>query len=64
MVRKSLSVTDVQIADALIKLRLPHGGHLPGIEMYSPAYVDGPTRICGPAFTVRVRDWPKLGTSS
>lgn len=43
-----------QVADALIKLKLPHGGYLPGIEMFSPDHIRGPTTICGPAFTVKM----------
>jgi len=41
-----------EISDALIKLGLPHGGHIPDISIISP-----PTsglRICGPAYTVRM----------
>lgn len=43
-----------EVADALIKLKLPHGGYLPGIEMYSPQHISGPASVCGPAFTVKV----------
>lgn len=43
-----------QVADALIKLKLPNGGYLPGIEMYSPEHIRGTTSICGPAFTVKM----------
>jgi len=42
------------VADALIKLKLPHGGYLPGIEMYSPEPSRGGASVCGPAFTVKM----------
>lgn len=43
-----------EVADALIKLRLPHGGYLPGLELYSPQPMAGATSVCGPAFTVKM----------
>lgn len=39
-----------EISDALIKLGLPHGGHIPDIHMISPSK----TRLCGPAYTVQM----------
>ena len=48
------NLTYLKVADALIKLKLPNGGYLPGIEMFSPRHIDGPTKVCGPAFTVKV----------
>jgi len=52
-----------ELSDALIKLGLPHGGHIPDIFMLSPS--DPDTRICGPAYTVKMvaasdKDAPKL----
>ncbi|GBE81137.1 4-hydroxy-4-methyl-2-oxoglutarate aldolase [Sparassis crispa] len=41
-----------EISDALIKIGLPHGGHIPDIRMISPQ--SGSTRICGPAYTVQM----------
>jgi len=41
-----------ELSDALIKLGLPHGGHIPDIHMFSPS--DPETRICGPAYTVKM----------
>jgi len=41
-----------ELSDALIKLGLPHGGHIPDIHMLSPS--DPETRICGPAYTVKM----------
>jgi hypothetical protein len=38
-----------------VKLKHPTGGLLAGIEMWSPRHVDGDARVCGPAFTVKVR---------
>ncbi|KAG0174085.1 hypothetical protein DFQ28_009743 [Apophysomyces sp. BC1034] len=44
-----------EIADALLKLgRGPWGGYVPDIEMWSPRYCEGDTRIVGPAFTVKM----------
>ncbi|KAI7874415.1 RraA-like protein [Lichtheimia hyalospora FSU 10163] len=44
-----------EIADALLKLgQRPWGGYIPDIEMWSPSYCDGNTRIVGPAFTVKM----------
>lgn len=41
-----------ELSDALVKLGLPHGGHIPDIHMLSPE--DQSTRICGPAYTVKM----------
>lgn len=41
-----------ELSDALVKLGLPHGGHIPDIHMLSPS--DPSTRICGPAYTVKM----------
>ena len=63
-----------EVSDALIKLGVPHGGHIPDIYCVSPHSrsesdrpdPDGvPVRLCGPAYTVRMvfasdRDAPKL----
>ncbi|CEI87583.1 hypothetical protein RMCBS344292_01993 [Rhizopus microsporus] len=44
-----------EIADALLKLgQRPWGGYIPDIEMWSPTYCEGDTRIVGPAFTVKM----------
>ncbi|KAI0066047.1 RraA-like protein [Artomyces pyxidatus] len=53
-----------EISDALLKLGIPHGGHIPDIRQLSPSPVES-TRICGPAYTVRLvlasdTDSPKL----
>ncbi|KAK0530739.1 hypothetical protein OC834_003206 [Tilletia horrida] len=49
-----------EVSDALIKLKVPHGGHVPGIDIFSPEHIDGETRVCGPAFTVKKdKDAPK-----
>ncbi|KAG6866755.1 hypothetical protein C0991_011414 [Blastosporella zonata] len=48
-----------EISDALIKLNVPHGGHIPDIvEMFPLA------RICAPAYTVRMADVSDELTSS
>ena len=54
LVKQLAKFSTCEVADALIKLKLPHGGFLPGIDMYSPQFLAGETSICGPAFTVKV----------
>ena len=49
----SLLVPSCDVADALLKLHIPHGGFLAGLTLWSPKRQDGPTRIVGPAYTVR-----------
>ena len=41
------------VADALSKLKVPHGGFLAGLTMWSPQRQEGPTKIIGPAYTVK-----------
>lgn len=43
-----------ELSDALIKIGLPHGGHIPDIELLSPRPSPAETRICGPAYTVQM----------
>lgn len=44
-----------EISDALMKLGVPHGGHIPDIHMLSPCSpVAESTRLCGPAYTVQM----------
>ncbi|TKA80477.1 hypothetical protein B0A55_02314 [Friedmanniomyces simplex] len=45
--------TSCDVADALSKLKVPHGGFLAGLTMWSPKRQEGPTKIVGPAHTVR-----------
>ncbi|KAK0255095.1 hypothetical protein LTR48_001247 [Friedmanniomyces endolithicus] len=45
--------TSCDVADALSKLKVPHGGFLAGLTMWSPKRQDGPTKVVGPAYTVR-----------
>ncbi|CAI7657070.1 hypothetical protein N7533_001150 [Penicillium manginii] len=42
------------IGDALVKLGIKHGGYLSGLSMYSPHRMSGPSKIFGPAYTVRM----------
>ena len=54
-----------EISDALLKLDVPHGGHIPDIHRVSPHPFGTVARLCGPAYTVRLvlaseRDAPKL----
>jgi len=44
-----------EISDALIKLGVPSGGHIPDIYMVSPV-TDAGFRICCPAYTVKMVD--------
>ena len=62
-------LTTCEISDALIKLGVSHGGHIPDIHRVSPhSHPEGSAgsvRLCGPAYTVRIvlaseRDEPKL----
>jgi hypothetical protein len=62
-------LTTCEISDALLKLGVPHGGHIPDIHRISPQLHPegsaGIVRLCGPAYTVRIvlaseRDEPKL----
>ena len=41
-----------EISDALIKLSVPHGGHIPDVRRISPASSE--IKICGPAYTVKM----------
>lgn len=41
------------MSDALVKLKFPNGGFLAGLTMFSPDRQAGPTKIVGPAYTVR-----------
>jgi len=52
-----------EVSDALLKLGIPHGGHIPDIHPISPPHPG--VRLCGPAYTVRIvlaseRNAPKL----
>jgi regulator of RNase E activity RraA len=43
-----------EISDALIKLGLPHGGHIPDIHTLSLSTSSSDIKICGPAYTVQM----------
>ena len=43
-----------EISDALIKLGVPHGGHIPDIHMLSPSTSSPGVKICAPAYTVQM----------
>ncbi|KAI9279507.1 ribonuclease E inhibitor RraA/Dimethylmenaquinone methyltransferase [Umbelopsis sp. AD052] len=46
-----------EIADALLKLgNTPWGGYLADIQMWSPDFCSGETKIIGPAYTVKMVD--------
>ncbi|KAJ4360983.1 uncharacterized protein N0V89_001552 [Didymosphaeria variabile] len=42
------------IGDALVRLKVPHGGYLSGLKMFSPGASSGQSKIFGPAYTVRM----------
>lgn len=44
----------MQVGDALVKLKVPHGGYLHGLRMFSPQHQGGERKIFGPAYTVRM----------
>ena len=43
-----------ELSDALIKLGLPHGGHIPDIRRVTSYDGSIEERICGPAYTVQM----------
>ncbi|KAI0018087.1 ribonuclease E inhibitor RraA/Dimethylmenaquinone methyltransferase [Xylariomycetidae sp. FL0641] len=45
--------TTCDVADALCKLKYRNGGFLSGLSMWSPERQAGPTKIIGPAYTVK-----------
>ncbi|KAF2236535.1 RraA-like protein [Viridothelium virens] len=47
------SFTTCDVSDALLKLKIPHGGFLAGLTMWSPKRQEGPAKIIGPAYTVK-----------
>jgi len=53
IVRALEPYTSCDVADALLKLKVPHGGFLAGLTMWSPHRQEGPTKIVGPAYTVK-----------
>ncbi|KAH7345814.1 ribonuclease E inhibitor RraA/Dimethylmenaquinone methyltransferase [Pyrenochaeta sp. MPI-SDFR-AT-0127] len=46
--------TTCDISDALVRLKVRHGGYLSGLKMYSPSEQTAPLKIFGPAYTVRM----------
>ncbi|KAI6021439.1 ribonuclease E inhibitor RraA/Dimethylmenaquinone methyltransferase [Pisolithus microcarpus] len=53
----ALSVfSSCEISDALIKLGIPHGGHIPDISMFSPGTPASTqsAKVCAPAYTVKM----------
>ncbi|KAI0096683.1 RraA-like protein [Hypoxylon sp. NC0597] len=53
IVRELQKYTTCDVSDALCKLKYRNGGFLSGLTMWSPQRQDGPTRIVGPAYTVK-----------
>jgi len=46
-----------ELSDALVRLGVPNGGHIPDIRMLAPApssALGDTTRLCGPAYTVHI----------
>lgn len=52
------SLSTCEISDALLKLGVKNGGHIPQLRMISPNPTtlseDSPSIICGPAYTVHM----------
>lgn len=48
------SFSTCELSDALIKLGLPHGGHLPDVHRASSYPGASEERLCGPAYTVQM----------
>ncbi|KAI1186915.1 RraA-like protein [Nemania serpens] len=53
IVRALQNYTTCDVSDALCKLKSRNGGFLSGLTMWSPLRQDGPTKIVGPAYTVK-----------
>ncbi|KAL5528474.1 hypothetical protein ACEPAF_7610 [Sanghuangporus sanghuang] len=54
-----------ELSDALIKIGLPHGGHIPDVRRQSIYEGSADQRVCGPAYTVKMvlsseKDAPRL----
>jgi hypothetical protein len=50
---KFLTLYSCDISDALLNLKHPHGGFLPGLASWSPQQQEGPAKLIGPAYTVK-----------
>jgi len=65
---RALDFSTCEISDALVKLGIPHGGYMTGIELISPNLreddKDAPFSLCGPAYTVRIVDATKADAPS
>ncbi|KAH7381369.1 RraA-like protein [Phaeosphaeria sp. MPI-PUGE-AT-0046c] len=53
IVKQLRAFTTCDISDALCALKYPNGGFLSGLTMWSPERLSGPTKIFGPAYTVK-----------
>ncbi|KAI1654628.1 RraA-like protein [Daldinia decipiens] len=53
IVKELQKYTTCDVSDALCKLKYHNGGFLSGLTMWSPRRQDGPTKIVGPAYTVK-----------
>lgn len=53
IVDKLKQYTTCDVSNALVKLKHPAGGFLPGLTLWSPDRQAGDTRIVGPAYTVQ-----------
>ncbi|KAI1449276.1 RraA-like protein [Annulohypoxylon stygium] len=53
IIRALQKYTTCDVSDALCKLKYRNGGFLSGLTMWSPQRQDGPTKIVGPAYTVK-----------
>lgn len=46
-------LSSCDISDALLKLKHPHGGFLPGLSPWSPQRQEVSAKLIGPAYTVK-----------
>ncbi|ORY55294.1 ribonuclease E inhibitor RraA/Dimethylmenaquinone methyltransferase [Pseudomassariella vexata] len=53
IIKELQEFTTCDVSDALCKLKYRNGGFLSGLTMWSPQRQDGPTKIVGPAYTVK-----------
>ncbi|KAL6719745.1 hypothetical protein ACLMJK_001666 [Lecanora helva] len=64
IVRALQDFSSCDVSDALQKLGHPHGGFLSDLTLWSPQRQEGPTKIIGPAYTVKYipKDQPANST--
>ncbi|KAF2095470.1 RraA-like protein [Rhizodiscina lignyota] len=54
LLEKLSKFASCDIGDALVKMKVPHGGYLSGLRAFSPSYLSGQFKMCGPAHTIKM----------